>query len=423
VSFRFVHAADLHLDTPFQGIGQVNPAVQAALRDASLDAFDRLIDLCIDEEAAFLLLAGDLYDGADRGVRAQLRVRAGLERLSALGIQTFIIHGNHDPMNGWSAIRAWPPGVHIFSSTDVEQREAIQDGVTLATIYGMSYPKRDVTENLALRYRRDPLAQGIQIGLLHGTVGAVTEHDAYSPCELNDLRAVGLDYWALGHIHTRRILNQGQPWVVYPGNLQGRSLKPSEQGPKGAYVVEVDGQIVTAPRFVALDNIRFLAVDLAITDLIDLAAVRTALNERVESLRVENAGRGLLLRAHLSGRGSVHPDLQRIGALSGLLRELQGDAQGHEPFVWWTAIRDDSKSDLVREAIRLRGDFAAELIAVSDTAVTDDALRRKLQACLETPTFLRSVLAGAPPEKFDWDALIADADAVALDLLETGSAR
>lgn len=108
-TFRFVHAADLHLDTPFEGIGRVAPQIAEALRDASLNAWDALVRLTIDRDAAFLLLAGDIYDGAERGVRAQLRFVRGLERLAEHRIQTFIVHGNHDPLDGWSAIRKWPP--------------------------------------------------------------------------------------------------------------------------------------------------------------------------------------------------------------------------------------------------------------------------------------------------------------------------
>ena len=150
---------------------------------------------------------------------------------------------------------------------------------------------------------------------------------------------------------------------------------------------------------------------------------RVALNERVEIVRAENDGRGLLLRGRFFGRGSVHADLQRPDALIDLLREVQADAQGFEPFVWWTAIRDESQSDLNRDAISLRGDFSAELIAVSDAAADDLELRQRLLGALELPPSLRSALKGFALEEPDWAALIADADEVALDLLETGGPK
>src|SRR5215207_3068203 len=116
--FRFIHAADLHLDTPYEGIGRASDDVQRALRDASLDAFDALVDLALERNVSFVVIAGDIYDGAERGLRAQMRFLSGLRCLDDAGIRTFIIHGNHDPLDGWSAIArdSWPAGVTIFGS-------------------------------------------------------------------------------------------------------------------------------------------------------------------------------------------------------------------------------------------------------------------------------------------------------------------
>ena len=255
MSFRFVHAADLHLDTPFQGYGQSSPILQAALRDASLRAFDSLIDLCIEEDAAFLLLAGDIYDGVNRGLRPQQRFLRGIERLAKENIKVFVIYGNHDPLGeGWGAVRSWPSNIHFFGSEGVEPVEVQLEGGPTVIIYGVSYPTKAVTENLALRYTRTS-NKGVHIALLHATVGSTSEHDAYSPCTLAELAMIGMDYWALGHIHKRAVLAREMPWVVYPGSIQGRSPKPSEMEPKGAYVVEVEGDVIAEPRFVALDHI------------------------------------------------------------------------------------------------------------------------------------------------------------------------
>jgi len=132
MTFRFVHAADLHLDTPFKGLTATDDLVAEALRDASLDAFDNLVQLAIGCKAAFVLLAGDIYDGESRGVRAQLRFLRGLENLSSANIKVFVVHGNHDPLGGWSAIRQWPAGVTIFGHSDVECHSVQRDGQTLA---------------------------------------------------------------------------------------------------------------------------------------------------------------------------------------------------------------------------------------------------------------------------------------------------
>src|SRR3954454_23894101 len=212
--FRFVHAADLHLDTPFEGLARTSPEVAAALRDASLAAFDALVELTLREQAAFLVLAGDVYDGAERGVRAQLRFLRGLERLSAAGVQVLVAHGNHDPLAGWSAIRAWPAGVHVFSSEAVEAVPVERDGHVLATVHGISYATRDCPASLLPRFA-GAAGEGLRVGVLHANVGGDPAHAAYSPCSVDQLRAAGLDYWALGHVHQRAVLCDGDPWVVY----------------------------------------------------------------------------------------------------------------------------------------------------------------------------------------------------------------
>src|SRR5438132_3466083 len=152
--FRFIHAADLHLDTPFAAIGRVAPEIAGRLRDASLEAYDVLTRLAIEREAAFVVFAGDIYDSADRGVRAQLRFLRGVERLGERGIPVFVAHGNHDPLDGWSAIRRTPANLTVFGGDAVETHPVVREGELLAQVYGTSYPHRDVSENLALRFRR-----------------------------------------------------------------------------------------------------------------------------------------------------------------------------------------------------------------------------------------------------------------------------
>lgn len=377
MSYRFVHAADLHLDTPFWGLGTVSPELQAALRDASLEAWDALVSMTITEAAAFLLLAGDIYDGATRGVRAQLRFLQGLKRLSAAGIQVFIVHGNHDPLEGWSAIRDirdWPPGVTVYDSTEVHAVSVERDGKVLATVHGISYAERDVRENLALRFTRGP-EPGIHVGLLHCSVGSHPGHQAYSPCSIEDLRRAGLDYWALGHVHTRQFLAGGSPWVAYPGNLQGRSAKPSELGKKGALVVEVDGVTIAEPRFVELDRVVFDRVALDVGKVVDLGSLIDELAAAAEAKRAEHGDRGLILRATLEGRGDLHALLRRPDTVPGLLQELRDQRSVSTPFLWWDEIADNTRTALDRGAIRQRDDFAGMLARFGDALLLDPAAR------------------------------------------------
>jgi len=370
MTFRFVHAADLHLDTPFTGIGAVAPRVAEALRDASLDAFDALVEATLTREADALLIAGDVYDGAERGVRAQLRFLRGLQRLCERGVRVFVVHGNHDPLDGWSAIRAWPTGVHVFGP-EAESVAVHKDGRVVATVHGVSYGTRDVRENLARRLAPSPEG-GLQIGLLHATVGSHPEHAPYSPCSAEELRAAGMDYWALGHIHQREVVHR-EPWIVYPGNLQGRSSKPSEQGAKGALVVEAHGRTLRGdPEFVALDRARFVGVEVDVAGLPDVPALRGRLADEAAALREAHRNRGLIVRATLSGRGAVHGDLHRPGALAQLLGDLRDGEAAAEPFLWWESLRARTAASFDRESLRRRGDFAGALVDFSDDLAADD---------------------------------------------------
>jgi exonuclease SbcD len=372
--FCFIHAADLHLDTPFTGIGRVDQRVADTLRDASLKAFDNLIDLALSKNAAFVVLAGDIYDGPERGVRAQLRFRRGLEHLSDAGIWTFVVHGNHDPVaTGWSAIRSdWPPLVKIFGPGKVEEFTVEKDGEPIATVRGISFATGAETSNLALRF---PERSGpeLHIGVLHCNLGGDTEHDPYAPCCVDDLAKPGYDYWALGHIHRRTVVRDGDPWIVYPGNLQGRHPKASEQGAKGAYAIEVDGSTVHPPEFVPLDVVRFLQIELDITDVADLPSLERQLWSKANRSQASLEGRSALVRAVLTGRGPVHSDLGREGTLDELLRVLRDEGGTEEPFLFWESIRDETLTELDLDAIRKRGDFACELLRYADETFKDEA--------------------------------------------------
>ena len=351
--FSFLHAADLHLDTPFKGIGRTAENVASALRDASLEAFDRLVDLAIERDVAFVLLAGDIYDGPERGVRAQLRFYRGLERLHEAGINSFVAHGNHDPLlTGWSAVRGtWPGRVTVFGHDRVEQVAVERDSQPLAVVHGISFSQRAETENLALRYHRSD-TPCFQVGMLHCNVGSNVEHDPYAPCTLADLEGAGLDYWALGHVHTRQILRDGHPWVVYSGNLQGRGPSPSELGEKGALVVEVDGRTAHTPEFVALDVVRFERLVLDIGKVTDLPELERALQDKALELRASLGGRSVILKPVLVGSGPLHVDLARETTVDGLLRDLRDEAGEGDPFLWWEPIADQTAAALDVESVR-----------------------------------------------------------------------
>ena len=415
-SFRFVHAADLHLDTPFEQVGKLGGGVRERLRDASLEAFDNLVTLTLEKDATFLVLAGDIYDGAERGLRAQLRVLNGLKQLHEAGIPTFIVHGNHDPVDeGWTAVREWPESVKVFGTAQVEATPVHRGSTHIATVQGISYAQRDTTENLAHRFARAEAAP-FAVGVLHCNVGGVSGHAPYSPCTLDDLAAADMDYWALGHIHRRQVLNDHSPTVAYSGNLQGRSFKATERGAKGALLVEVDGTRVETA-FHALDVARFDEVLIDIRDVTDLGSLRNRFDDVAAVARSEAEGRFMLLRVRLTGRGHLHAELGRTGALDEFWESIREVAPAG---IVWAHLDNETRPPIDIEQVRARGasDFAANVLARSDDLSKDlTALKTFAEGALGPhPARLRDTV--PPPDIEEITQLVEFARDSAVDALE-----
>jgi len=416
MGFCFVHAADLHLDTPFEGLGAVSGELGEKLRDASLAALDRLTDLAIRRRAAFVLLAGDIYDGPERGLRAEFRLRDAARKLFGHGIPLFAVFGNHDPLEGWGAVREWPPNVVFFGSAEVESHAAEREGVRLATVHGISFPERCVRENLAARFHRTA-EPGLHIGLLHANAGGVPDHDPYAPCSTEDLARAGMDYWALGHIHARREFAAGGSLAVYPGNTQGRSFKPSELGPKGVTVVTVEGSRLRC-EFEPVDAVRFAECAVDISELGDLGLLLDVLRDQASGLSAGAEGRETLVRAVLKGRGPVHAELRRADRRQALLDELRQDGAALRPPVFWAELLDATAAAMDREAVRGRGDFAAELVGAVDRLMQDPQRLEQFarEACEQghVPPLRRWL---EEPTAEEWRELLAAAERTALEEL------
>ena len=235
-SINFIHAADLHLDSPFVGLKQMPDPILGELRAASFRAFQHIIREAIIRKVDFILLAGDLYDGANRNLRTQILFRKEMERLQQHDIQVYIIHGNHDHLGGdWISLQQ-PDNVHVFGS-ECEVKEYTKQE-TKVFIYGYSYPSQRVVDRIIKSYHKKEGAD-YHIGMLHGNVEGESEHSSYAPFSVEELVEKEFDYWALGHIHKRQEL-LGSPPIIYPGNTQGRHRK--ESGLKGCYYVSLSGK-------------------------------------------------------------------------------------------------------------------------------------------------------------------------------------
>jgi DNA repair exonuclease SbcCD nuclease subunit len=313
-------------------------------------------------------------------VRAQLAFRDGLGRLARAGIPSFVVHGNHDPVEeGWSAVRRWPDGVTLFGAGEIVTLPVERDGQTLALVHGISYRRRAVTENLALRFRRDP-ANCFQVAVLHCNAGANAGHERYSPCSVEDLAATGIDYWALGHVHLRQFLSEGQPWIAYPGNLQALSPKPSERGAKGALLVDVDDGRVTNVEFLPLDVVRFDELQLDVAGIADVAGLIETLVEAVHERAATHDGRAVILRVCLTGRGPIHRDLRRGHVRDYVLYPARTALVAATQSLWLDSVEDRTSPEIDVESLRGRGDFAADLLKTVDSLVDAPASRSELIA-------------------------------------------
>ena len=413
--FCFVHCADLHLDSPFEGIHNLNPDIAAILRDATFRAFDQVINLALRENADFIIVAGDVYDGADRSLRAQLRFRDGLRKATAAGIACFVAHGNHDPLSGWEAKLEMPAGVQRFGPEMAQPLAATRNGQILAHLYGISYPVRDVRENLAPQFRRQD--QGpFAIGVLHCNVGGNRNHDNYAPCTLTDLLDGRMDYWALGHVHAHQVLRQQDPCIIYPGNTQGRN--PRETGPRGCYLVRVGASGRATWQFVATDVVRWFVRDLDIAGLSSLDELIEALEQTREEVRGEAEGRAAVLRLSLGGRGAVHGELRRIDPENDLAARLRAGETDRLDFVWVESLQNRTRPPLdlaQRRAVQdFVGDFLQAAEAIRTTENPGGALRQVLSQRPEHRAAARQ-LEGFSDD--DLASMLDEAEALGLDLL------
>ncbi len=415
-SFRFVHAADLHIDSPFSGIGDVDVRVANRLREATYEAFQNLVELCLKSDVDFLVIAGDVYDGADRSVRAQLRFRDGLSRLADEGIQTFVVHGNHDPLDGWQSSIAWPEGVHIFGAAP-EWKNIEKNGEIVAAVQGMSYPTREVTDNLALQFSPPQSGSIFTIGLLHANVGGNSAHPNYAPCTVEDLSASGIDYWALGHVHTRQTLKRAAPIIAYPGNIQGRH--PNETGERGALVVDVDPSGASKSEFVPLDVVRWEHTDVDISNLETIDSLDSAIRQQTDNMSAIAEGRDVVCRVTITGRGPLHEQLAADGAVEDLIEATRNSWTGGSPWVWIDRIVDSTRPAIDIEARAKQDDFlGATLKRALLSSIESDEIDRLTEVVSDVYSGRRNGL--SKPDDEQVSAWAKEARWYLAELLEQG---
>ena len=295
MSFRFVHTADIHLDSPLKSLAMRDKGLAEVVGNATRSTFRRIVDLCVAEDVQALLIAGDLYDGSQTSMKTARFLAQEMERLAAASIPVFAIRGNHDAASKITRELTLPDNVTVFpGKTEVIETE--WNGHSVA-VHGISFRDPHAPDTLLDRF--GPALQGaFNIGILHTSLGGVQGHDPYAPCTLADLQATGFDYWALGHIHQRAI-HPGTTTVVMPGIPQGRDI--GEAGNKSVTLVSVadDGSLEMEERHLATAQFERLPVECR--QLSDWPDLIEALKHALQSARREHDGEHLIVRPVLTG--------------------------------------------------------------------------------------------------------------------------
>ncbi len=247
--FKFLHAADIHLDSPFQGLERYEGAPAEQMRQATRRAFANLVQLALSEQVQFVLIAGDLYDRDWRDYGTGLFFVNQITRLRQANIPAFVIAGNHDAANKMTRTLRFQADVML--RTDEPQTCLLKD--LDVAIHGQGFAAEAVTDDLSKHY---PAARSglFNIGLLHTCATGRDGHARYAPCTIDGLLTKRYDYWALGHIHKREVLHT-DPCIVFPGNIQGRHI--GETGAKGCMLVTVHDNHRVEVEFRCLDVLRW----------------------------------------------------------------------------------------------------------------------------------------------------------------------
>ena len=298
--FTFIHAADIHLDSPLTGLSQHDEAPTETIRVATRAALTRLVDFAITEAVDFVLIAGDLYDGDWKDFGTGISFNNEMRRLESQQIPVYLIYGNHDAESRVTKSLKLQDNVHVFST---KQAETVHHPTLPVSVHGQGFATQSVTENLAENYPA-PTENRYNIGLLHTNLGDREGHGNYAPSSLPQLVAHGYDYWALGHIHIREIHHK-HPHVVYSGNTQGRHVK--ETGPKGCYLITVDDDLETSNcEFVTLDSVRWENLGVDCGGMSTEHQVLEAIRNRLNAALTDADGRLLAVRITLTGNTELH---------------------------------------------------------------------------------------------------------------------
>lgn len=323
MAFRFIHTADIHLDSPLRSLSLRNADLAVLIGDATRQALTAIIDLCLEEQVDALVIAGDLYDGEQTSMKTARFLATQLDRLNQAEIPAYVIRGNHDALSKITTELVLPPTVRVFGAR--AETAVLQKGGLDIVLHGLSFAKPHAPDSLLLKYK-PPVEGAVNIGIMHTSLAGAPGHDAYAPCNVADLHTGGFDYWALGHIH-QRSHHRGARSVIMPGMPQGRDI--NEAGPKTVSLVTVadDRTITIEERRTSIAEFARVPVDISAAE--DWRGVIDAIETALETQRGLTASPHLVARLIVSGATPLSFQLRRDRDLLQAEAEQRAERVGH----------------------------------------------------------------------------------------------
>lgn len=376
MTFRFIHAADLHIDSPLKGFDLHAGAPAERLRGATREALTRLVDLAIAERVAFVLIAGDLFDGPWPDMRTGIWTAQQFARLGQQQIPVYLLRGNHDAQSKVRQAVSWPDNVHELAVDAPETRVLDDLGVAL---HGQGFANQAVTQDLAAAYPA-AIPRLVNIGMLHTSLTGDPQHDTYAPTSEEVLRSKGYDYWALGHVHQRRVVREADPHIAFSGNTQGRHVR--ETGAKGCSLVTVTDGRIAAVEFRPTDVLRWFQLELSLDAGDTLEDLYRKVPERLRACREQAEGRYAAVRLSVSGSCRAHREL------TSLSKRVEVDAELHAlatrvPELWLERVRLETTAPVDLARLRNGQDLLAGLFRELEAATRDGTRLAALAAALE----------------------------------------
>jgi exonuclease SbcD len=373
--FKFLHAADIHLDSPMLKLEDYEGAPLDELRGATRQAFENLVQLAVAENVDFVLIAGDLYDGDWKDYNTGLYFVSQMSRLREAEIPVYIIAGNHDAASKITKTLRFPEGVHLFPS---DKPHTFRIEKMDVAIHGQSFSSPAVKKDLSAKYP-PRLKDCFNIGLLHTCATGREGHEAYAPCKIEGLQSKGYDYWALGHVHQQEILLE-DPLIVFSGNSQGRHVR--ETGPKGCMLVKVDNKGKAKAHFRSLDVARWFVVEIDASPAGSGYEVLDLVMGRLERLLEENNGLPLVVRIQIIGESKAHKDLASdIERWTGEIRSAALDMSGGRICIEKMKIKTTMPVDI--QSLKTAGGPVGELLRYIDEIRADPDRLKILGGALE----------------------------------------